>query len=177
MTDLDPGLEISGTLHALLGIGSRLEAMHRSLQRANELAAQAALLTPSSTVQPASGIFLTGIPLVLDLGGPAQGHVWDVRRIVVGGVLPTTAATGVADVYASAAGPSQQPSSLIDWVDRAAALPLSGFYGAGDVGVRYPEHLYAIVTAATNGQTYLAGARVVDRIESPATRSVESVGS
>lgn len=116
-----------------------------------------------------AGLFVTGLPLVISfpLKGPDQGHFWYVRSIVVGGLSPTVAAAGRADVYISAAGlggvtPSLAAIGLADWRDQSIALPNVSFYGTGEMPLRLNEELFVVVTGGTNGQQYVAAVQFED---------------
>lgn len=181
MTDDIPELDdddgwvakLTGSLNLFLGAVNKLA---ESQDRANRLA-QAALLVPAGRVEVDSGIAVTATNLILEIGGPAQGRLWDVSRIVIGGNLPTTAAAGAAYVYVSSAPSGSVPTSITEWVDTAATLPLNAFYSPSQVFLRYPERLYVVVVGGTNAQQYTAGARIVDRVETPTVRSSDEVGA
>lgn len=99
----------------------------------------------------------------LTLDGPDQGTLWYVRSIVVGGLDPTIAAAGVADIFVTAAdltGINTPAPSLLDWRDRAASLPSPAFYGRGELALRSPEMLYVRFSGATNAQDYACAIRV-----------------
>lgn len=126
----------------------------------------------------ASGIFATGQALVLlpAQAGPDQGHFWYVRSIVVGGLDPTLAVTGRADVYVSA---SNRAASLAaigmgdwrDWANFASGVAQVAFYGRGELPLRLNEHLFLVVTGGTNGQQYTAAVQYEDYEESATTQA------
>lgn len=182
MSDLDqldgldaPGIfaKVSATLDVLTHAS---RTTHQAARRALDLLDQAGQLYPSpgrlaaSTITPAANTN----PVVLDLGGPSQGRVWEVRNLVVGGALPTTVVAGRADVFVSGAGASQQPNSLLDWRDYASTLPNAALYGAGDLALIYPENLFVVLTGYTVSTQYLALAGITDRLDSPAARPVSN---
>lgn len=113
-----------------------------------------------------SGVAATGSSLILTfpLKGPDQGHFWYVRSIVVGGLSPTVAAAGRADIYVSAATLHSPLASigLADWRDERVSLPDVAFYGRGELPLRLNEELIVIVTGGTNGQVYVAAAQFED---------------
>lgn len=172
------GLDLEASLHASLNVLlGGFKRVADDLKDMRQLVLQAGLLLPAGTVVGAAGTFPSSGSLVLDLGGPAQGRLWDVARIVVGGITPSTAAAGAADVYVSAAGRSAMPGGLIEWCDTASSLPLNAFYSPGQVFLRYPERLYVVLRSGTSTQQYVTAARIVDRIETPVVRSSDEVGS
>lgn len=177
LTDREPGtgfgFEIAGKLHAAITtLASKLEEHTNQLARQYRRVLEAGAILPINTVSADVEIAASGAA-VLDLGGPAQGRVWDVRRLVAGGKQVTIAAAGSADAFFTAAPASSVPGglTLAEWVDTAATLPLTAYWGAGEFELRYPEHLFVVFRSATNGQQYMAAARFVDRLESPTTRS------
>lgn len=177
MTDA-PGLSLDADLKVSLDLlGGSVKRLAEQQERANQLVQQAGLLQPSSRTETAADVCGSTGTLVLDLGGPAQGRLWDVRRIVVGGATRLTAAAGTADVFVSAAGKLQQPGSLLDWADEAATMPLMATYGAAELALRYPEHLFIVINGGTSTQQYLAAARVVDHMDTPTSRVTEAVGA
>lgn len=185
MSDVDPfgdtpgggwGVQLLGNLKATIGqLGDRFEDATRRLGR--DLVHQAGALLPVGATVVAGDSYPASGVLVLDLGGPAQGRVWDLRRLVIGGLTVATAAAGSGDVYVSAAGKSAQPSGLAEWVANAASLPLAGTWGAGEISLRFPERLYVVISSGTSGQEYLAAARITSRVDTPTTGASESVGA
>lgn len=103
---------------------------------------------------PSSG-FLT-----IDLGGVPQGHVWEVRRGIIGGLLVTTTAAGTGYFYACGAPPSA--GQLVDCVDIFSSLPMGDTWGTHQLFLVGGEHLWAVVHGGTDGQQYAASARVED---------------
>lgn len=123
-------------------------------------------MTPVWRQFPASGIVPAGGFLVLWLGGPDQGHYWNVREIVIGGATPATVAAGRGDVFVTATDLRTQPSvaaiGLNEWRDQAATLPDISFYGAGELRVVAPEELFVVLSTATPAQAYTAIAYLED---------------
>ena len=99
--------------------------------------------------------------------GPDQGHFWHVRSIVIGGVLPTTAVVGRADIFATAMVPGQVPNYLqllgtTQWRDFTTTLPSVAFYGAGELSLFPQDELLIIVSGATVGQTLVCNVSAWD---------------
>lgn len=109
-------------------------------------------------VAPTSGV------LYLDLGSVPQGHVWQVRRLIVGGVTVTTTAAGNA--YAFAQGARPLDLALTDCVDVFLGLPRGDTFGTHQLYLTMGEHLWVVFVGATSGQQYAASARVEDWEES-----------
>lgn len=134
--------------------------------------------------QAMSGLIPSGAGSVLgiNLGGPAMGHRWHVRAIVVGGTTPTTAAAGRADVFITGFRPISEAPVATDtpgrpgvesgsglrtntlnwWRDQATSLPLVAFYGRGEMVVRSQESLWVVFSSGTAGQVYAANCAVED---------------
>jgi len=96
--------------------------------------------------------------VILDLGAVPLGFVWQVRRIVVGGVKITTTAAGKAYAFAQGGAPSDLV--LSDCVDVWPALPAISKYGTHQLFLLGGEHLYVAFAGASSGQQYAAAARV-----------------
>jgi len=103
---------------------------------------------------PASG------NLLLDLGSVPLGRVWQVRRLVVGGVDITTTAAGKAYAFTQGAPPADL--NLTNCVDVFATLPALNKYGTHQLFLLASEHLWVVVAGGSSGQQYAASARVED---------------
>lgn len=92
--------------------------------------------------------------------GPQQGEIWNLRACRIGGVTPTTAATGRGDTYRSGSDPTAAGAtgSTLNWVDQAATLPLVAYYGSNEVPIHYPDNFFIVITNGTAGQQYVANA-------------------
>lgn len=172
VTDLAPGFDVEASFKLSAALDKNTDTMRRF---ADTWIEQAAVLTPFQSRITAADSSASSGNLTLDLGGPTQGWIWELRNLVVGGVLPTTAVNGSIDVYVSGAGKSQQPASTLDWIDHASTVPRWGFYGAGDVYIRYPENLYVVITSPTASTVYMAAGTVLVRPDSPTARASTSV--
>lgn len=167
-----PGLSVEASFK----LSASLDANTREMARVREaLAEQAAILTPVWMPINAADTSASSGNLTLDLGGPPQGYVWELRSCSVAGTLPTTAVNGSAYLYRSNAGKSQVPTSSMEWLDLKTTLPAWGFYGAGDLYIRYPENLYVVIVTPSASTLYIAGATVLSRIDTPTARTSTSV--
>lgn len=104
----------------------------------------------------------TGFGVVQFDNRPDQGHFWYVRKLVVGGLTPTTTTAGRADVFVTAQDLRRITAlaeiGLVDWRDQAATLPLVGVYSRGELTVPSPYDLFVIVSGGTaNQQIVVAG--------------------
>lgn len=167
-TERDGGLVADLCAKLDLHIGST-----EKLQRSMAKALQKPAAQPVFGRATASGLFVTGAPLMLhfNLSGPDQGHFWYVRSIIVGGLTTATAVAGRADVFVTAGGLGGQTSmagiGLADWRDQSVALPNVAFYGRGEMPLRLNEEIVVIVNGGTNGQMYVAGVQFEDFEEVP----------
>lgn len=136
------------------------KANHQRVEDARKVEAPRTVLIRAEGTAPGSGF----LPLVFDIKGPDQGNIWHVRRLVVGGLTPTTVAAGRIDVFVSAADLSRVNSlaqiGLADWADQATALPLVGSYGRGELTLRHNEKLWLFLSNGTPAQDYVAAASV-----------------
>ena len=103
---------------------------------------------------------VSGGTLTLDLGSVPLGRVWQVRRLVVGGVQVTTTAAGQA--YAFAQGAPPRDLNLTNVVDIFSTLPQGNTYGTHQLFLLPTEHLWVVFSGASNSQQYAASARVED---------------
>ncbi len=163
-TEIDLGSSIAGLCAKLdVWIGSAEARMREEARKAKK-----PLPTPvfgrvsSNTVLAAGGQAILTFPL----SGPDQGHFWYVRNVVIGGLNPGIAAGGTADIYVCAmnvlGSGGLTALGLGDWRDRFLTLPLSKFYGSGEMGLRFNEEIGIVVTGATNGQQYVAAVSFQD---------------
>jgi hypothetical protein len=107
----------------------------------------------------AAGVVPNSGQVTLDLGSVPQGHVWQVRRLVVGGTTVTTAAAGSAYAFSAGAPPDL---SLTDCVDIFLTLPQGDTFGTHQLFLLPGEHLWIVFVGATPTQQYAASARVED---------------
>lgn len=101
-----------------------------------------------------------GDSVVIDLGGPAYGRLWQLRRLVVGGALWTSTVAGSALVVVSTQRSSTPP--LPDIADQAPSLPNVATYSTGQVIVRNPNHLYVVFLSPTASTLYAVGGAATD---------------
>jgi hypothetical protein len=94
-------------------------------------------------------------PLVLDLGGPAPGRCYEVRQLVIGGVLWSTTVAGNALVLVQASAPAPNTAPGLGTVqDVASSLPNVAFYSSGQFRVMHPNHIYVVIIGGTASTTY-----------------------
>ncbi len=148
------GIDLSFFVSLGASLGSLVDTMRADQDRRTSMMPPSNEQLFSSAVATSSGI------VTLDLGSVPQGRVWQIRRLVVGGITVGTAADGKAYAFAQGAPPSDQ--ALTDCVGIYAALPTLEKFGTHQLFLQAPEHLWVVFTGASNGQQYAASARVED---------------
>lgn len=146
------GVDFFVTLGATLG--TLADTLTADRQRRDEMEAPSNEQLFQAGIIPASGT------LLLDLGSVPQGRIWQVRRLVVGGVAVTTSAAGAAYAFAQGAPPADL--ALTDCVDIFSTLPQGNTYGTHQLFLLPGEHLWVAFVGATAAQQYAASARVED---------------
>lgn len=159
-------LEVMGALSLQLG---RLND-HHDAER--DRLRQRKRLIPMDFDASAAGVFPAAGVLVLPLGQPSQGRLWEVRNWSCGGVTWGTAAVGSATLggtgaYGRFTGGSQGQAASAspptqEVQDAFATLPAVHQIGTRQIVVNPGETLCAVVSGGTNGQQYVAHAYVID---------------
>lgn len=164
-TDTDSGnlLSLFGELKIHLGgISSAIRDSVDWQKRAKRYDVPISTKRPYSLVMPASGLG------EVDLGGPNQGRVWNVRSITVSGTDPSVAVTGRLDVYVTGSNLGQFTAlssiGTADWRDYSSSLPSVAFYGVGEMRVLPNERLRLIFSTVAGG-TNLSGSILVEDFE------------
>ena len=139
-----------------LKIGDQLDRLASSQER---LARALQEYTPVNYATVASGVYVTGTPLLLNLGSPDHGTYWEVHSVAVGGVDYATTAAGSAGLYVSGYI-STATLDMTQLADYAPSLPNTGFYGTRQLLVNDQEYLCIIIRSGTAGQTYSANAQM-----------------
>ena len=94
-------------------------------------------------------------PLVLDLGGPAPGRCYEVRQLVIGGVLWSTTVAGNALVLVQPSAPAPKTAPGLGTVqDVASTLPNVAFYSSAQFRVQHPNHIFVVIISGTASTTY-----------------------
>lgn len=145
-----------------LTIGEKLDRAEASSRKTLELWKALQRNTPINYGAVAVGTFVTGTPLLLNLGTPDQGTFWEVQSFVLGGTELNIAATGTAGLYV--AGLAQVVGAgITNAADYLPALPAGKQYGTRQIVVNDQEYLFALVFGGTNGQQYGANCSVTVR--------------
>lgn len=151
---------------ALLDVSVGIKAELGKLREDTKRAAKRDL-TPVDYLANGAGVFPNTGNLVLDLGGPPQGHEWLGRRAVVASSPASTTVAGAAWWYKGpvAVASAQDPSTL---VDMASSIPLVGWYSTRQFPVVFPEHVVVVLIGGTAGTYYAATLQVEDYAVTPA---------
>ena len=153
------------SLNAIAGLGASFDGMAtelkkwRNLEKAYQFGSVEVALRGSGVVDS------NGDTLIIDLGGPTYGRLWQLRRIIIGGVTWDTMVGGAALVVQSANQPSVEPP-LPDIADSVASLPSNGFYSTGQVIIRHPNHLFVLITGPDETVNYSVGGQATDMPDS-----------
>lgn len=153
-------LEAMASLHA--DMRSLTESVAKAAERIARVEELYAKLGPVDVpLRAAATSNSSGSGFLLDLGGPASGRVWLLRRLLVGTTTWTSVA-GTANVYVSAVRPSPGQGNLADMVDNAATLPLAAFYSNRQIALHAPQRLYVELVNPVASTTYVAGGSAED---------------
>lgn len=142
-----------------VGLGASLGTLVNDMRADRDAAAASTPDPPGDTPLFQAGLIVGGT-LTLDLGSVPQGRVWQIRRLIVGGIKVTTTAAGTAYAFAQGAPPTDL--NLTSCVDIFSSLPQGNTYGTHQLFLLPGEHLFVVFQGATNGQQYAASARVED---------------
>lgn len=161
----------------LVGIGQTLDAFHK-------FATQNPRQSP--IVRPLRGVVTVDATpstyMLLDLGGPTSGRVWDLRRISV--VRTTVAATGIAsDVFSAVASTIvglavtnkavlnagvSNVTGIDDWIVLASAAnnPLSQTWSAHEATIRFGQRFVVVIKGGLASDQWSAFGQAEEWIES-----------
>src|ERR1700761_5669355 len=139
MDDFKSGLKIMGDLS--LSLGKYADKIDNYLQHRARLE----LNTPVNYPLAGSGTFPATGNLVIGLGGPDKGRLWEVTNLVVGGTDLNVTAAGTAGVYVSSVNPGQGSGGITQAADYASGLPRVAFYGTRQLVVQANEYLWVVI--------------------------------
>jgi hypothetical protein len=163
LSDTELGFDLSLSIGKLNDTVKSLDSYMREAARQE---------TPLYSRTAGTGVVSAGGVAVIDLGGPQSGYLREVRSIAVGGITPTTAAPGRADVYVLSSDlinltQPGETAGLAEWRDYTIAMPSVAFYGKGDVVLHYTERLQLLISGATAGLTYVASCSYMQMQDGP----------
>jgi hypothetical protein len=153
-TDPGAGLSVDAALNLSLSLGRLADEMAADREQRKLDNRRRQRLMPTDRPQVASGVAATGANLFLFLSGPDLGFFWEVRNIVVGGTLITSAPAGTAYVMIGPGGAGSD-LSLFNMRDNAIlAFPQVAYYGTRQLIVNQNQDLWVVIVGGTNGVTY-----------------------
>lgn len=149
--------------HAILDLLGRTNDLLTRQGKLVQRAIDREMAQPVYSNRAEQGVAAAGADLVIGIGGPTQGMIWELRTLTVGGLTWATAAAGTSLLVRAASRPNNAAAvGLAAVLDEAASLPLPAGYGTGQIVVRNPEKLYVIIQGGTAGQQYVAGYSIVE---------------
>ena len=159
--EVEGGAEVGGfSLDAIVGLKASLDGLTTELRkrRAIEAAYQGGAV--EVPLRQAAVSASTG-NLVMSLGGPSYGRLWEVKHLTVGGALWTSTVAGQALIVVSPASGQTAPA-LSDVADEAGTLPNVAYYSTRQLVVRHPNHLYVVILSPTATTQYSVGGQATD---------------
>lgn len=156
-------------LEALFALGAEVQGLRGDLAKLLKLEREYEQLGPVFVqLQGGATSDSASDPLIIDLGGPSYGRIWEVRQLVIGGLLwSSTVAGGALAIVSPSTPPSLQVPGLANIQDHAASLPSVAFYGAGQFRVRNPNHIFMVVLSPTATTPYTVGGDAFDLPDRP----------
>ena len=144
------------SLAAMAGLTSATQQLAKAQSDWIEQEKEYQRLGPVFVQMLASGTVDSGSdPLIMDLGGPAAGRVYEVRQLIVGGLLWSTTVAGTGQILVQ---PNSPPPNVVPPLgtvqDVASSLPNVAFYSSAQFRVQHPNHIFVVVVGGTASTTY-----------------------
>ena len=143
-------------------IGKAADQMEKTSMKMGQMARALERNTPIDTSIVASGVAVTSTPLVLNLGQPDQGTVWELSSFAIGGTEINVTAAGTWGLYLTGL-PTLAGAGLGNLVDVGISsspgggiMPAVYNYSSGQVVAHDTDNIIAIIFGGTNAQTYVA---------------------
>ena len=156
--ELEPVTGLNVFAKVGLQIGKAADELNQATAKIGQLARALERNTPVDGSAAASGVFVTGTPLVLNLGSPDSGTFWELQSFAIGGTEINITAAGSWGLYSSAYA-TLAGAGLSNIVDVGNAMPGVFNYGTAQLVVNDGEYLFAIIFGGTNNQTYVCNAQ------------------
>lgn len=155
------GIELGEvSVGALIGVRASVDGLAKEMERLRRAQDEYQWGAVEVALRGASNSDAAGDSLVIDVGGPAYGRLWQIRRLAIGGALWTSVVAGTALVVISPNRSASPP--LSDVADQANSLPLPAFYSTGQLIVRHPNRLSVVILTPTASTTYAVGGAATD---------------
>lgn len=164
--DIDPPghVDTAGQIHpsdvimgALKGIHAGIDHLANS-EKIKQAKRDRLAASVSNYSYGQTGKYASGSNLVLDLGAPALGTWWQIRRVVIGAPTITSSRTGTAYLYISGNPPADAGISNV--ADFYSALPSFKTYGTHQQVATGTEHVWVVIVGGTNAALYSAEIKV-----------------
>jgi len=159
--EVEGGAEVGGfSLDAIVGLKASLDGLTTELRKRRQMEAAYQGGAVEVMLRNAAVSASTG-NLIMGLGGPPYGRLWEVKRLTVGGALWTSSVAGQAIVVISPASGQTAPP-LNDVADQASTLPNVAYYSTRQLVVRHPNHLFIVILSPTATTQYSVGGQASD---------------
>jgi hypothetical protein len=103
--------------------------------------------------------------LVVGIGGPEPGFMWELRSLTASYVDPSTGSqTGTAYMFHQASRPTTPlpGGNWIDWTGaNGATLPAVAFYSSRQVVLHNPDRLWVVFVSPVYNQQYVCSGRAL----------------
>lgn len=172
-TGIDADLNVGDVeLKAVLGLTASLNSLTKELKKTRDIEAAYQRGAVEVVLRGSASSDSGSDTLIIGLGGPAFGRLWEVRRLTVGGGLWTTTVAGQALVVVGPAHSLTPP--LSDIVDQAGTLPSVSGYSTRQIVVRHPDHLRVVFLTPTASTQYAVGGAATDYPDRRTSLTTES---
>ena len=148
-------------LDAMVGMKASFDSMAKEMKKIRDEEAayqRGAVSVPLRASQMSDA---AGASLIMDMGGPTYGRLWEVRRITVGGALWTSVVSGQGLLIVTSSSGQVTPA-LYDIADQSPSLPNVALYSSRQLVVRHPNHLFLVILTPTASTQYAAGGEATD---------------
>lgn len=169
------GLDIGeASLGALFDIKASLDGMEKELHGLLDAEVAYQQLGPVQLQLRGSGVSGSSGNLAFGVGGPKYGRLWEIRRLIIGGLTYATTVAGSVQIFVSSVSGAETARglNLADLVDQAASLPSKAFYSTGQIVLRHPQELHIVIVSPTATTQYIVGGSGFDIPDRPARKSV-----
>jgi hypothetical protein len=148
-------------LETLVGLKASFDSVTKELRKSREEEAAYQRGAVSVPLRQSAMSNSAGASLIMDMGGPSYGRLWEVRRITVGGALWTSTVAGQGLLIVTASSGQVTPA-LYDIADQSPTLPDVALYSSRQLVVRHPNHLFLVILTPTATTQYAAGGEATD---------------
>ena len=148
-------------LESIVGLKASFDTVAKELKKAREVEDAYQRGAVSVPLRQSAVSNAAGSTIVMDMGGPQYGRLWEVRRITVGGALWTSTVAGQGLLIVTSSSGQVTPA-LYDIADQSPSLPNVALYSSRQLVVRHPNHLFLVILTPTATTQYAAGGEATD---------------